>query len=258
MLLTVDVGNTNIVLGLYQGDRCVHFWRLSSEPKRTSDEYAILIYNLLNFSQVEREKIKGIVLGSVVPVLTITLEAAFQRVLGQKPYRVTHHSKLSVENRYGAPHEVGIDRLANAVGGVALYGAPLIVVDLGTAVSLDTISKNLEYFGGMILPGIEMSAEALARRTARLPLVSAVFPERVIGRSTVESIRSGIFNGLVGAVDHCIEQIWSELGYQTQAVATGGLAGTIIGRSKHIRQENSELTLLGLKAIWELNCGESS
>jgi type III pantothenate kinase len=253
MILILDVGNTNITLGLFSGKRCTHFWRLSSDIHRTEDEYAIAIHNLLAMSGLRAGQINHVVLGSVVPVLSETLHAACERATGCEPFHVTHQVKLPVVNRYANPTEVGIDRLANAAGGVALFGAPLIVVDLGTAVTLDVITRDREYLGGAILPGIAMSAEALARRTARLPLISAQIPERTVGRTTVESIRSGILHGLVGAVDRLIERIWKELGYETATVATGGLAIAVIGESNHVHKQEPNLTLIGLKGIYDLN-----
>jgi type III pantothenate kinase len=253
MLLAVDIGNTNIALGLFHEDKCIQFWRLASDPRRTSDEYAMLVHHLLGLNGVSTAQVSGIVLGSVVPVLSEVFDGALLRALGQKPFHVTHGVRLPVKNRYGNPNEVGIDRLANAAGGIRLAGAPLVVVDLGTAVTLDVISRRKEYLGGSILPGIEMSAEALANRTARLPLISPQKPSHVIGKTTVESLRSGILNGLVGAVDHLIAQIWKELGYRTPTIATGGLASLLAGKSRHVHKVNEDLTLIGLKLIWEMN-----
>ena len=253
MLLAVDIGNTNIALGLFHEGNCVFFGRLGSDARRTTDEYAILLRGMFAMNGVEAAQIAAVVMGSVVPGLSGMLDTALARVTGRKPYHVTHASRMPVKNRYGKPHEVGVDRLANAAGGVALYGAPLLVVDLGTAVTVDVISKRAEYLGGAILPGIEMSAEALSRRTARLPLASPTPPKHAIGRSTVESIRAGILHGLVGAVDRIIELTWKELGYRTGVVATGGLAATLLEHSRHVKRENPELTLVGLIGIWEMN-----
>lgn len=253
MLLAVDIGNTNSVLGTFEGEECTSFRRISSDSRRTEDEYAVLLHNLFERNGVSVEAIDDIVIGSVVPVLSNVLGAALQQVIGREPFHVTHSVRLPVKNRYANPDEVGIDRLANAAGGVRLYGAPLIVVDLGTAVTLDIISDKKEYVGGTILPGIEMSAEALSRRTARLPLASLEVPPRVIGRTTIESIRSGILYGLIGAIDSMIERIWKELGCRTNVVATGGLAPVVLKHSRFVKHESRDLTLRGLKYIWETN-----
>lgn len=253
MLLTLDIGNTNITLGLFEGDKCTQFWRLASDSRRTADEYAVLLHDALGISGVRPGDVGQAVVGSVVPVLSQTLDSAMLKVFGSTPYHVTHTSKMPVKNKYANPMEVGIDRLANAVGGVLGFGSPLIVIDLGTAVTLDVISNKKEYLGGAILPGIEMSAESLSRRTARLPLTAIAEPQAIIGRTTVESIRSGILNGLIGSIDSLLEGMWKELGYKTATVATGGLAPVLLQRSRHVRQQSPELTLVGLKKIWELN-----
>lgn len=253
MLLTLDIGNTNIAMGMFDGDKCARIWRLSSHARRTADEYAVLLQQALAISGVSLQDISYSVMGSVVPVLSQTLDKALRLVADHEPYHVTHQSRMPVKNRYANRSEVGIDRLANASGGVLHFGAPLVVIDLGTAVTLDVISRDKEYLGGAILPGIEMSAESLSRRTARLPLTAIAKPQSAIGRTTVESIRSGLVHGLVGGVDSLLERIWKELGYKTPTVATGGLAGILIEHSRYVRRQDQELTLFGLKRIWEMN-----
>lgn len=253
MLLALDIGNTNIALGLFDGDECRHFWRLSSDTGRTIDEYAILLHQLFTLNKIDTDAIDAVVIGSVVPVLSVTLEPALRHVVKARVFEVNHNARMPVANSYAKPREVGIDRLANAVGGIHFYGAPLIVVDIGTAITLDVISREREYLGGAILPGIEMSADALARRTARLPLIAPKAPRHVIGRTTVESIRSGILHGHVGAIDYLVESMWKELGYKTATVATGGLAPTILSESRRVKQVNEELTLHGLRQIYEHN-----
>jgi type III pantothenate kinase len=257
MLLAADIGNTNITLGLFRGRKCVCFGRLASDTRRTADEYAILVRHWLELHGVEPGAVTDAVTGSVVPVLTAEFDSAIHLALGLRPFSVNHTARMPVVNRYGKPREVGIDRLANAAGGVVRYGAPLLVVDLGTAVTIDVISRDREYLGGAILPGIEMSAEALSRRTARLPLAAARCPEHAVGRTTVESIRSGILHGLVGAVDRLIELTWKELGYKTKVVATGGMAEVLITHSRHVRRQDQEITLNGLMEIWQMNCGDT-
>lgn len=253
MIIAVDIGNTNIVLGLFSGGSLEGTWRLASDMRRTADEYTVLIDHLLRRSTGALPAVETVVIGSVVPVLSDTLDEAIRSLFSFAPYHVTHATPMPVANRYGKPHEVGVDRLANAVGGVSLYGAPLIVVDVGTAITLDVITREREYIGGAILPGIELSAEALARRTARLPRVAPHEPQHAIGRSTVESIRSGLLNGMIGAVDRLIEESWNELGYETATVATGGLAKALVLRSRHVSRTNNELTLRGLVEIYRVN-----
>ncbi len=253
MLLAVDIGNTNVVLGLFVNGEITGKWRLTSDTKRTADEYSVIIETLLRRGNLALEDVEGIVLGSVVPILSDTVDAALRRLFSVAPFHVTYATPMPVANRYGKPNEVGVDRLANAVGGVLLYGAPLIVVDAGTAVTLDVVSTEREYLGGAILPGIELSAEALAKRTARLPRVAPHEPHSAIGRTTVESIRSGLLHGLVGGVDHLIELIWKELGYKTKTVATGGLGRAITTHSSIVTEYCEDLTLVGLKEIYRCN-----
>ena len=253
MLLAVDIGNTNITLGLFREGQCVFFGRLASHTRRTADEYAILTRQLLELRGIPYQDVHAVVIGSVVPALTGVLDEAVYLALGLQAFNVTHIVRLPVRNLYAKPGEVGIDRIANAAGGIVRHGAPLLVVDLGTAVTIDVLSRHREYLGGAILPGIAMSSEALSRGTARLPLAKPRMPDQAIGRTSVESIRSGIMHGLVGAIDHLIELIWQELGYETAIVATGGQAPAIIAASRHVRIDDPEITLYGLAAIWALN-----
>lgn len=253
MLLAVDIGNTNVVLGAIESAECRCFWRLSSDTRRPADEYAALLFRLFEMDGVDPRSFNGAVVGSVVPALSGVFDAALRRTTGTAPFHVTHESRLPVRNGYRNPTEVGIDRLANAAAAVQFLGAPVVVVDLGTAVTVDVVSQRREYLGGAILPGIEMSAEALARRTARLPVTSPDDAGPMIGRTTADSIRSGILHGLVGAVDRIIEGIWAELGYTTATIATGGLAAYLTARSRHVRRVERDLTLVGLAEIWRLN-----
>ncbi|MGB9692921.1 MAG: type III pantothenate kinase [Candidatus Sumerlaeaceae bacterium] len=253
MILVVDIGNTNVVLGLFDGERLAVRWRVASDTRRTADEYSVLIEALLSRAKVTCTRLQSIVVGSVVPILSDTIDAALNRLCGATVFHVTYATPMPVVNKYAKPNEVGVDRLANAVAGMRIYGAPIIVVDVGTAVTLDVVSKDGEYLGGAILPGVELSAEALAKRTARLPRVAPHEPHHAIGRTTVESIRSGLLLGLTGAVDRLIEQMWDELGYQTRTVATGGLATSITTRSRIVKKCNEDLTLIGLKEIYLAN-----
>ncbi len=253
MLLVADIGNTNVVIGLFEGDKICGRWRLASDTRRTADEYGVFIEMLLSRAQGGSDRIEAAVVGSVVPVLSDVIDSALRQNCHAPVFHVTHATPMPVANKYAKPQEVGVDRLANAVASVQLYGAPIIAVDVGTAVTLDVVSKDQEYLGGAILPGIELSAEALARRTARLPRVAPHEPHHAIGRTTVESIRSGLLHGLAGAVDRLIEEIWKELGYETKTIATGGLASSVTSRSHIVKEQNEDLTLIGLKEIYSAN-----
>lgn len=253
MILVADIGNTQITLGLYDAGACAREWRISSDPRRTADEYAVVLAGILAQAGVEAPAVTASVLGSVVPVLSDTIGSALQRVTGRTAYHVTHESRMPIENGYERPAEVGIDRLANAVAGIERYGAPVIIVDLGTAVTVDVADAAKVYRGGAILPGVGLSAQALAQGTARLPLASVTAPGRAIGRTTVESIRSGIMLGIVGAVDRIVADIRAEMGAEAPAVATGGQAHLLIEASRLVQIEDARLTLDGLYRIGQLN-----
>lgn len=253
MLLAADIGNTHITLGLLDGHECTASWRLASDSRRPAEEYAALLSELFRLDGANLTGLRGAVVASVVPSLSKPLGEAIRRVTGLTPYHITHESRLPIANAYGAPDEVGIDRLANAAGGVEVFGAPVVIVDLGTAVTLDVVSRDREYLGGAIMPGIGLSAEALGSRTAKLPLIAAETPGRFIGRTTAESIASGILEGLIGGIDHLIEGIWEELGYKTATAATGGHGSFIIRRSAHVRKYDPHLTLRGMACAYEMN-----
>lgn len=253
-LLTIDTGNTNTVLGVHNPDgRVIHAWRFASDLRRTEDEYVVLLRQLEQDDASPPVDFKGACLCSVVPPLTPVLRRAVQRVHGVEPLVLESSTRLNVRNRYGHPEEVGADRLANAAGGRDRYGVPLIIVDFGTATTLDVVSARGDYLGGCILPGIETSAEALFRRTAKLPRISPERPPEPLGRTTIESIQSGLFYGAVDAVDGLIERLRATMGEDAPVIATGGLAQTFVGFSKYIREADPHLTLHGLWVIWHLN-----
>lgn len=251
LLLVVDIGNTNTVIGAYEGDDLSGHWRIMSD-RRTSDELGLMLLNLLGLSG-SRGSVEGAVVSSVVPSLDEVWSDALSRYLSVRPIFVSPQLELGIGVAYGNPQEVGADRLVNAVAGVALYGKPLALVDLGTAITLDVVDGRGTYLGGAIAPGMVLSMETLFSRTAKLPQVSLEAPRSVIGRSTMESIRSGIIYGYAGMIDALVERVFAELGESFPVVATGGHAKVLAEHSKFKVIVDPWLTLKGLKMIYEKN-----
>ncbi|MCX8037104.1 MAG: type III pantothenate kinase [Candidatus Sumerlaeia bacterium] len=258
MILTIDIGNTHTNLALFDGDAPRNEWTFATVLHRTADEYLVLLDHLLDKAAIERSTLAGAVVASVVPPLTATWQTLAAALVGRQNVLVMGaETPTGIENRYQSPHDVGADRLANAVAAKKVLGCPVIVVDFGTATTLDVVSCEGAYLGGAILPGPEMMSESLYRKTARLPRVAIEAPKRVIGNSTDASMRAGIFFGTIGAIDSLIERIFAELGGPCPVIATGGAARPFAEASRHIGHHDPLLTLRGLNEIWKINRGKS-
>jgi type III pantothenate kinase len=253
LLLTIDAGNTNTVFGVHAGLELRAHWRLTTRREQTADEYGILVRSLFAASSVDPEHIAGVALASVVPPLTPVLVELARQYLGQEPLVIEPGVRTGMPILYDPPGDVGADRIVNGVAAFAQYGGPVIVVDFGTATTFDVVTRKGEYTGGVICPGVGISADALFQRAARLPRVDVRNPGRVIGRSTVGSIQSGLYFGYAAMVEGLIGRIRAELAEPTKVVATGGLAETLSSEVPSIDHVDPVLTLSGLRLIWERN-----
>ena len=251
MLLAIDVGNTEVTLGLFDGRRLARSFRLSSETRRTADELTLYLTQV--FPELASRGEHAGVIASVVPTATPSYLEASRRLCGRDPLEVSSLIPSGVEIDYRDPQSAGADRIANAAAALRLYGAPVIVVDFGTATTFDVIVKDRRYIGGVIAPGVITGAEHLIRRAARLMAFELRAPEHVVGRSTEESLQSGVYYGAVGQVDAIVRRIAAEERIRPMVVATGGLASMIAAHSETIEKVDPDLTLHGLRIIYELN-----
>lgn len=257
MILLVDVGNTNIVLGVQKDEKCIASWRLSTDAQKTSDEYAIQITQLFNQNDLDKKLVKGIIISSVVPNIMHSLENAIRKCFSIDPIVVGPGVKTGINIKYDNPKEVGADRIVNAVAVHELYNRPSVIIDFGTATTFCALMKNGDYLGGCIVPGVKISSDALFERAAKLPRVELEMPKNIICKNTVNSMQAGILYGYVGQVEYIVNKMKEEMKAKTKeepyVIATGGLANLINSYTDVIDEVNSDLTLEGLKLIYYKN-----
>jgi len=255
MILVFDVGNTNMVIGVYKGEELLTHWRIRTDTLRTCDEYGMVLRSLFEYSGLDMKKIKDVVISSVVPTVMLELEWMSEKYFSSRPLVVGPGIKTGLAIKYDNPREVGADRVVNAVAAYHKYGGPLIIVDFGTATTFCVVDEKGNYLGGAIAPGIKVSTEAMVSRAAKLPRVELVKPKNIIGKNTVASMQSGIIYGFVGQVEGIITRMKKEVQGEPKVIATGGLAQTIAKETRVIDTIDEFLTLEGLRVIYEINRG---
>lgn len=257
MLLVFDIGNSNIVLGTYEGKKLLRHWRISTDRQKTGDEYGMLINNLFRFQGIRMSDVTAIIISSVVPPLVVPLAKMCERYFRLRPLIVGPGIKTGIKLKYENPREIGADRIVNSVGAYEQFGGPLIVVDIGTATTFDIVAENGDYLGGVIAPGIGISSEALFQRAAQLPRVALVTPRTIICRNTVNAMQAGVIFGFVGQIDEIVRRIKAEMREDMRVIATGGMAKMISRESKTIDKVDNFLTLTGLRVLYERNQPEA-
>ncbi|WP_062051249.1 type III pantothenate kinase [Bacillus sp. JCM 19034] len=253
MIVMIDVGNSNIVIGGYEDNELKYTWRIATSREKTEDEYAMIIKALFEQEQLRLTMVEGMIISSVVPPIMYTLELMCTKYFHQKPLIIGPGIKTGLNIKYDNPKEVGADRIVNAVAGISLYGAPLIIVDFGTATTFCYINEYKQYMGGAIVPGLSISAEALYMRAAKLPRIELSKPEQVIGKNTVHAMQSGIYYGYVSQVDGMVRRMKATAETNPTVIATGGLAELIFKETETIDFVDPYLTLKGLKIIYDKN-----
>lgn len=253
MILAIDIGNTNIVIGCTKKEKVYFVERVSTNISKTELEYVVEFKTLFDLYHINMEEITGCIISSVVPPLNNIVSTAMEKLLGTSPLIVGPGVKTGLNILMDNPGQVGSDLIVNAVAGLKYYGAPIIMIDMGTATTISVVDENKNYIGGMILPGVKVSLESLVNRTSQLPKISLEAPKKIIGTNTIDCMKSGIIMGQAACMDGMIERIWEELGYQAIVVATGGLAGCIVPYCKQKIIHDNELTLKGLDIIYRKN-----
>lgn len=253
MLLAIDAGNTNTVFAVFDGEKLKGSWRLSTDPQRTSDEHALNILKLLEISDVKPEEIKDVIIASVVPHSLFNLRSLCRKYFNVEPKVIGEGLKLGINIILDRPSEVGADRLVNAIAAYEKYKRASIIIDFGTATTFDVINDKGDYLGGAISPGINLSLEALYKAAAKLPEVAIERPDKVIGSSTITAMQSGIYWGYVGLIEGIIERIKGEYRHDMETIATGGLSSIFVRATPLIHRHEPDLTILGLKIIYERN-----